>query len=390
MCLKPVDFVIITPLAEERDAVLKQLTNFRKEPPSKDDIRVYYSGLLPVRFADGSQSQYSIILLPLGKMGHTEAASATGDAIRRWQARYVLLVGIAGGMVKTGIKLGDVLISEQIVDYELATIREDGHEIRWQVHSVDQRLLIAAQNFDSKNWQQTTARRYDKKVSLAHFGPICTGNKVITDKSLADQFSEVWAKLIGCEMEAGGVANAAFKSVHRPGFFMIRGVSDLADGKKDSRHVKRWRPYACEIAAAFTIDFLKSGPVPIETNNNTIIEALLKQGADVNAKDDNGESALLFAAKNGQTEMVQLLLIKGANVNLKTPKRTTALMVAVYKCHKDVVEVLLAQGADVNSRNRSGETALRQAIKAKSKPNCKKVEMYNQIIQLLKKHGATE
>ncbi len=94
-----------------------------------------------------------------------------------------------------------------------------------------------------------------------HIGPVCTGNKVIADDSLADQLREVWVKLIGVEMEAGGVANAVAQSAHRPGFFMIRGVSDLADADKDSDEVKRWRPYACEIAAAWTLEWLKSGPV---------------------------------------------------------------------------------------------------------------------------------
>ena len=41
--------------------------------------------------------------------------------------------------------------------------------------------------------------------------------------------------LIGVEMEAGGVASAAFQAASRPGFFMVRGVSDVADPDKDAR-----------------------------------------------------------------------------------------------------------------------------------------------------------
>lgn len=85
---------------------------------------------------------------------------------------------------------------------------------------------------------------------------------MIAVDTLADQFWEVWIELIGVEMEAGGVANAVAQSARRPGFFMIRGVSDLADTDKVSDEVKRWRPYACEIAAAWTIELLKSGPIP--------------------------------------------------------------------------------------------------------------------------------
>ena len=241
-----IDFVIITPLAEERDAVLARLPGYRKLRPSEDDIRVYYAADIPVHF-DGTSSHYAVIVVPLAKMGHTEAASATGDAIRRWRPRYVLLVGIAGGLAQADVQMGDILISEQVADYELQKVTDDQVSIRWQVHRVDQRLLIAAQNFTDPVWEQTTARRLNRSRPQIHFGPICTGNKVIADESLTGQFHEVWAKLIGVEMEAGGVANAVSQAARMPGFFMIRGVSDLADGRKDSRHSKRWRPYACEI-----------------------------------------------------------------------------------------------------------------------------------------------
>jgi len=68
------------------------LSGYRKLPPSEDDIRVYYAADIPVHFSDGTSSHYAVIVVPLAKMGHTEAASATGDAIRRWRPQYVLLV----------------------------------------------------------------------------------------------------------------------------------------------------------------------------------------------------------------------------------------------------------------------------------------------------------
>jgi hypothetical protein len=44
---------------------------------------------------------------------------------------------------------------------------------------------------------------------------------------------------------------------------MVRGVSDLADAAKDSDVVDRWRAYACEVAAAYAIGLLRSGPIPL-------------------------------------------------------------------------------------------------------------------------------
>jgi nucleoside phosphorylase len=89
---------------------------------------------------------------------------------------------------------------------------------------------------------------------------ICTGNKVIAN-DLAAQYREVWHLLIGVEMEAGGVAGAAFSCVDPPGFFMIRGVSDLADADKDDPKTAQRRKYPCDVAATYAISLLRHWPV---------------------------------------------------------------------------------------------------------------------------------
>lgn len=257
----PIDFLIITPLREELDAVLRKIPA-PKLPPSNQDIRTYYGANLPTKFADGTTASYKIVVAPLLGMGHTEAANLTGDAIRRWQPRYVLLVGIAGGYGKAGVDLGDILISEQVVDYELQKLTETGKSTRFKVHEVDPRLLGTAQNVLDDTWiDRVDIKRPRKGGPKIFFGPICTGNKVIAN-GLLDEYSEIWTKLIGVEMEAGGAASAAYQAASRPGFFMIRGVSDLADKQKDARTVKKWRAYACDVAASFTIALLQQGPIP--------------------------------------------------------------------------------------------------------------------------------
>jgi nucleoside phosphorylase len=258
-----VDVVLITPLEEERDAVLAQLDGHRQLPPTADDIRVYYAAELPVTFPDGATATYRVVVMPLLNMGRVEAANATGDAIRRWRPRYVWLVGIAGGLAKAGVALGDVLIADQIADYELQKLTPEATSIRWQVHRVDPRLLGAARNLRGDSWLKlVTGARPDAGAPRRHIGAICTGDKVIAN-GLFDDYRDMWAKLVGVEMEAGGAASAAFQAANNPGFFMVRGVSDLADAAKDSDAVDRWRAYACEVAAAYAIGLLRSGPIPL-------------------------------------------------------------------------------------------------------------------------------
>ena len=255
------DFVIITPLEEEREAMLAHLGKPNRLPPANDDIRVYYPATIPVTFTDGTVSEYEVVLTDLLEMGRVEAANAVGDAIRRWRPRYVILVGIAGGLSKAGVQVGDVLISEQIADYELQKLTEEKTLTRWSVHRASPALLAAAKQLRPEDWQRFIREpRPQAGTPQRHFGPICTGDKVVAN-GLLDQYREVWTKLIGVEMEAGGVASAAFQAASAPGFLMVRGVSDLADREKDKAQTESWRAYACDVAAAYVEAFLKSGPV---------------------------------------------------------------------------------------------------------------------------------
>lgn len=130
-------------------------------------------------------------------------------------------------------------------------------------------MLGFAQNFHSESCLSllTTSPPLEK-IPQRRVGAIASGDKVIAFGEVLKQYQDDWPKLIGVEMEAAGVALAAFHSPNPPGFFMIRGVSDLADNQKDSAEVKQWRSYACDIAAAYTIALLQRGPVPFKKKHH--------------------------------------------------------------------------------------------------------------------------
>jgi len=262
-----VDFLLVTAIPEERDAVLAKLPRYRKLQPFKDDIRTYFQAELSFSFPDGETGIYNVIVMPLLEMGRVQAATATTDAIARWKPRYIVMIGIAGGVAAQGVRIGDILISNQIVDYELQKITQDGQEVRWDVQRADPRLLTACNNFLGEIWQGLlTIERPEEGKSSRHTGPIASGDKVLAFGKVLEQYRKTWPKLIGVEMEAAGVATAAFQSSDKPGFFMVRCASDLADEHKDSADVQKWRRYACDAAASFAIALLESGPIPLSRN----------------------------------------------------------------------------------------------------------------------------
>jgi ankyrin repeat protein len=113
-----------------------------------------------------------------------------------------------------------------------------------------------------------------------------------------------------------------------------------------------------------------------DSGNTALVERLLAAGADVNAKDNYGDTALIAAADDGHTDIVERLLAAGADVNAQNNDGRTPLIAAAKggninpwddedyirvarERSTDIVRRLLAvQGIKVNAQNKDGETAL--------------------------------
>jgi ankyrin repeat protein len=85
---------------------------------------------------------------------------------------------------------------------------------------------------------------------------------------------------------------------------------------------------------------------------------LLDNQANVNVKDNLGETALTMAAAGGHRAIVELLLSRGAEVNAKGLLGYTALHQAAKYGFQAVIETLLANHADVNAPDNNGDTPL--------------------------------
>ncbi len=89
------------------------------------------------------------------------------------------------------------------------------------------------------------------------------------------------------------------------------------------------------------------------------VRALLKDGADVNAAQGDGMTALHWAARSGDADLAQMLLYAGANVKAATRLGAyTPLMMAAEQGHAAVMAALLSAGADVKAANATGTTPL--------------------------------
>ena len=91
------------------------------------------------------------------------------------------------------------------------------------------------------------------------------------------------------------------------------------------------------------------------------IERLIQEGADIEAKDKYGWTALLLAASNGHIDVIEFLIEKGADVNAKNRCGETALVYAAMNGRTKMAELLLEHGADIEAREVGGWTAFMKA-----------------------------
>jgi len=82
--------------------------------------------------------------------------------------------------------------------------------------------------------------------------------------------------------------------------------------------------------------------LPYGVKAEYIINTLLSEGADVNAKNRSGNTPLMEAADAGHTGVVEVLLKAGADVDAKNDYRNTALMLAIVNGKEGVVDLLQA------------------------------------------------
>ena len=113
----------------------------------------------------------------------------------------------------------------------------------------------------------------------------------------------------------------------------------------------------------------------------------LKSGTDVHYRGEYEWTPLIYAAFYGLTNKVRRLLQRGAEIEARDRFGRTALLLAVGNhANLEVVRELLKWGADVNTRDDRGETPLCHALKNLTLRDSKNTH-YPDVPELVKQNG---
>ncbi|MGO4786115.1 ankyrin repeat domain-containing protein [Paenibacillus sp. 2KB_20] len=119
-------------------------------------------------------------------------------------------------------------------------------------------------------------------------------------------------------------------------------------------------------------------------NHVGTVEALIQAGADINIRDKQLNNVFLYAGAEGMVEILRLAIEADADVTLTNRFGGTALIPASDRGHVEIVQELLTRtDIDVNHINNLNWTALLEAVILGDGS-----EHYQRIVKLLLEHGA--
>lgn len=97
----------------------------------------------------------------------------------------------------------------------------------------------------------------------------------------------------------------------------------------------------------------------VRKGNHKIVKLLIEKGAKLSISDDDGNSPLHFA---GDNDMAELLCVNHANIEARNEDGETPLMIAISRGRKSMVEFYFEKGAKIDTVNIRGESLLHYAV----------------------------
>ena len=97
------------------------------------------------------------------------------------------------------------------------------------------------------------------------------------------------------------------------------------------------------------------------------VQSYIKNGADVDYADEDGDTLLLHAASSNDFELTKALIDNGAEINYSNTDGSTAMHYAVQYGDSKLIELLIAAGADPSTKDNQGYSAMDYARQSDDK-----------------------
>lgn len=184
------------------------------------------------------------------RQGPQEAQLSATQAIDHWNPQLLIAVGIAFGVNEKKQHLRDVLVSEKVLDYELARVEPDGtFTYRGTPQETSRELAERVANINLQ-------RRGNAGWPTIRMGIMLSGAKLVDNEEYRNTIASLHSKVIGGEMEGSGILTAC----SRDGVDMIvvKAICDWAS-HKDTPSKEEDQKKAAQSAAIVARAILEKG-----------------------------------------------------------------------------------------------------------------------------------
>jgi nucleoside phosphorylase len=219
--------LVVTAVECERDAVLRLMN------PMRNRRRILRTSVGSETYYLGKLNEYSIALTMCqkGTSSRDGAALAVYDSILALQPQVVIGVGIAFGGRPDVQRIGDILVSAQVICYEPQRIGIDAVVPRGARPDAGSVLVNRFRNADTV-WH---FKRPDGYTCAIKLGSILSGDKLVDNPDYRDELLDRYGDAIGGEMEAAGIyAACARRGIME--WIIAKSICDWGDGTKHKKH----------------------------------------------------------------------------------------------------------------------------------------------------------
>ena len=215
-----------------------------------------------------NDSQVFMAISEMGSQGLGASHQTTQKAIAALRPHAVFAVGIAFGIDEKKRQIGDILVSQQLMLYELQRVGQKESVLSWLIRflkpeqSVKARIILRGDRPHGSDalisFLKNTKQSWQKDVGV-HFGLVLSGEKLVDNLDYRDSLKKLEPEAIGGEMEGTGVYVSCQDA--KVNWIVVKAICDWADGNKGQDKTQR-QSLAAKNAADFIVHALQQTTLP--------------------------------------------------------------------------------------------------------------------------------
>jgi nucleoside phosphorylase/tetratricopeptide (TPR) repeat protein len=243
------DVLIVTVTEVESHAVMDVF----REATGRDARSEVIASELYLDFAEINGSRVFMALSGMGSGGVGGSQERIRKAIEALSPAAVIMIGIAFGINEKKQAMGDVLVSERLMLYDLQ--RRGTHEADGTLHIIPRGDRPSSSPW-LFNWFRIASLKWDQaKVRL---GLVLSGEHLVDNIDYRRELLALEKEAIGGEMEGAGLYVACQNN--KVDWILVKAICDWADGNKEVDREARQKK-AAHNAAAFVLHALQQAPL---------------------------------------------------------------------------------------------------------------------------------